>query len=47
MKLAKAQLGAGQRDAARSTIEGVLKTDPDHPEAKAFRDELEQVQAGK
>jgi tetratricopeptide (TPR) repeat protein len=40
VKLAKAQLGAGQRDAAKATIDGVLKTDPDHPEAKALRDEL-------
>ena len=40
VKLAKAQLALGQRDAARATIDGVLKADPDHPEAKALRDEL-------
>ena len=41
VKLAKAQLGQGQRDAAKATIEGVLKIDPDHPEAKAMRAQLD------
>ncbi|MGC8643863.1 MAG: tetratricopeptide repeat protein, partial [Isosphaeraceae bacterium] len=43
VKLAKAQLGAGQRDAARATIDSVLKVDPDHPEAKALRDQFGQA----
>ncbi len=34
VKLAKAQLGVGQRDAAKATVDGVLKDDPEHPEAK-------------
>ena len=42
MKLARAQLGLGQREAARATIEGVLKADPEHPEAKALRDQIGQ-----
>ena len=40
VRLAKAQLGLGQRDAARATLDGVLKADPDHPEAKALREEI-------
>ena len=34
VKLAKAQIGLGQRDAARATLDAILKNDPDHPEAK-------------
>ena len=34
VKLAQAQLDASRREAARATIEGVLKADPEHPEAK-------------
>jgi Tfp pilus assembly protein PilF len=34
VKLARAQLGLGKGDAARATLEGVLKADPEHPEAK-------------
>ncbi|MGP0066306.1 MAG: tetratricopeptide repeat protein [Isosphaeraceae bacterium] len=41
VKLAQAQLGKGDRDAARATLDGVLKADPEHPEAKALRDEIE------
>jgi tetratricopeptide (TPR) repeat protein len=40
VRLAKAQMGAGQRDQARATLEGVLKADPDHPDAKALSEEL-------
>jgi tetratricopeptide (TPR) repeat protein len=40
VKLARAQLGLGQRDAAKATIDAVLKSDPDHPEAKALREEM-------
>ena len=45
VKLAKAQLGLGQRDAARATLDGVLKADPEHPEAKALRDQIGQSPA--
>ena len=41
VKLAKAQLAKGDRDAAKETVEGILKTDPDHPEAKALGEEIE------
>jgi len=41
VRLAKAQLGLGQKDAARATLDGILKADPEHPEAKALRDEIE------
>jgi cellulose synthase operon protein C len=41
VKLARAQLGKGDRDGARATIDGVLKQDPEHPEAKALRGEIE------
>jgi len=41
VKLARAQAGAGNREAARATLDGVLKADPDHPEAKALRRDLE------
>ena len=42
VKLAKAQLGLGQRDAAKATLDGILKADPEHPEAKALRQEIDQ-----
>ncbi|MGO9923632.1 MAG: tetratricopeptide repeat protein [Isosphaeraceae bacterium] len=41
VKVAKAQLGLGQRDAAKATLDGILKEDPEHPEAKALREEIE------
>jgi len=44
VKLAGAQLGLGQRDAAKATLDGVLKADPDHPEAKAL---LEQINSSR
>jgi Tfp pilus assembly protein PilF len=40
VRMAKAQLGLGQRDAARATLDEVLKADPEHPEAKALREEI-------
>jgi tetratricopeptide (TPR) repeat protein len=40
VRLAKAQLGSGRRDAARATLDGVLKADPEHPEALALRDQI-------
>ncbi|SIO43087.1 Tetratricopeptide repeat-containing protein [Singulisphaera sp. GP187] len=40
VKLAKAQLGLGNRDAAKATLDTLLKDDPDHPEAKELRKEI-------
>jgi tetratricopeptide (TPR) repeat protein len=40
VKLAEAQFQAGRRDAARATVEGVLKADPEHPEAKALAEKI-------
>jgi Tfp pilus assembly protein PilF len=41
VKLARAQFGLGQRDAAKATLDAILKDDPDHPEAKALRKEID------
>ena len=41
VKLAKAQAGLGRRGAAKATLDELLKADPEHPEAKALRKELE------
>jgi tetratricopeptide (TPR) repeat protein len=46
VKLAKAQLGLGKRDAAKATLDTILKGDPDHPEAKALREEIDHAKAG-
>ena len=46
VKLAKAQFGAGQRDAAKATLEEVLKRDPDHPEGKTLKEEMEKGTSG-
>jgi tetratricopeptide (TPR) repeat protein len=46
VKLAKAQRGLGRLDDAKATLDGILKADPDHPEAKALRRELERPAAG-
>ncbi len=40
VKLAKAQAASGDKTAAKATVDAILKRDPDHPEAKALRDEL-------
>jgi tetratricopeptide (TPR) repeat protein len=40
VRLAKAQRGSGKLDDAKKTIDEVLKADPDHPDAKALREEL-------
>jgi tetratricopeptide (TPR) repeat protein len=40
VRLARAQAGLGQVDDAKATIEAVLKRDPEHPEAKALKEEL-------
>lgn len=41
VKLAHSLLALGRRDEARATLDAVLKQDPDHPEAKALRGEIE------
>jgi Tfp pilus assembly protein PilF len=46
VKLARAQLGLDQRDAARTILDNVLKNDPDHPEAKELRQELDSAKSG-
>ena len=40
VKLAKAQAASGDKTAAKATVDAILKRDPEHPEAKALRDEL-------
>lgn len=40
VRLAKAQLDLGNRDAAKATLDSLLKEDPDHPEAKELRKEV-------
>jgi Tfp pilus assembly protein PilF len=46
VKLAKSQFGAGQRDAAKATLDEVLKGDPEHPEGKALKGEMEKGKSG-
>ncbi len=46
VKLAQAQLGKGDRTAAKATLDGILKEDPEHPEAKALREQIERVKKG-
>ena len=46
VKLARAQFGAGERDAAGATLDEVLKADPDHPEGKALKAEMEKGTSG-
>ncbi len=41
VKLAKAQLALGRKDEAKTIVDGILKSDPEHPAAKALREELE------
>jgi tetratricopeptide (TPR) repeat protein len=45
VKLARAQLGLGQRDKAAATLEQVIQADPEHPEAKALREEIKGKQS--
>jgi len=40
VRLAKAQRGLGDLDAARATLDALLKDDPEHPEALELRKEL-------
>jgi tetratricopeptide (TPR) repeat protein len=40
VKVAKAQVGLGDKAAAKATLEAILKKDPEHPGAKALLDEL-------
>jgi cellulose synthase operon protein C len=46
VRLAKAMLGLGRLDDARATLDGILKGDPDHPEAKALSEEIGKGKAG-
>ncbi len=41
VRLAQAQLDNKDRDAAKATLDAILKEDPDHPEAQALRKEME------
>jgi Tfp pilus assembly protein PilF len=41
VKLARAQRDQGRPDEAKATLDAVLKADPEHPEAKALRADLE------
>lgn len=41
VKLARALDGIGRRDEARRTLDELLKADPEHPEARALRKELD------
>jgi tetratricopeptide (TPR) repeat protein len=40
VRLAKAQLNLGRRDDARATLDGILKADPEHPEARELREKI-------
>jgi cellulose synthase operon protein C len=46
VKLAQAQLAAGRRDAAKATLDGVLKADPEHPEAKELLQKINHATSG-
>jgi tetratricopeptide (TPR) repeat protein len=46
VRLAKAQIGQGRRDDAKATLHGILKEDPEHPEARALLEEIEHPKAG-
>jgi tetratricopeptide (TPR) repeat protein len=41
LKIARALLDAGSKDDAGATLDEILKADPDHPEAKALREEMD------
>jgi tetratricopeptide (TPR) repeat protein len=43
VKMARSLLALGRKDDARATVDAVLKEDPDHPEGKALRDEIEKA----
>jgi len=43
VKLAQAQLAAGRRDAAKATLDGVIKVDPEHPEAKELLHKIDRA----
>jgi tetratricopeptide (TPR) repeat protein len=40
VRMARALLELGRRDDARKTLDGLLKDDPDHPEAKQLREQV-------
>ena len=41
VKLARSLFAFGQRDAAKAAVDDLLKSDPDHPEAKALKKEID------
>ncbi len=47
VKLARAQLEKGDRAAAKETVEGILREDAEHPEAKTLREEIEKEKSPK
>ncbi len=42
VRMARAQLGQSKPDEAKATLDAVLKADPEHPAAKALREEMDQ-----
>ena len=40
VRLARAQAGLGKPAEAKATLDAILEADPDHPEAKALREEM-------
>jgi tetratricopeptide (TPR) repeat protein len=45
-RLARALAGSGRRDEAKATLDSILSADPEHPEARALRAELDRDGAG-
>ena len=43
VKLARAQIGQGKMADAKATLDAVLKSDPEHPGAKALREEMDKA----
>jgi len=46
LKIARALLDAGRKDDAKAAVDEILDVDPDHPEAKALREEIGRPEAG-
>ncbi len=47
VKIARAERDKGDKAAARAILDGILKEDPEHPEAKALREEIGPEKGGK
>ena len=41
LKLAQALLDDGRKDDAKATLDEILKVDPEHPEARALREQMD------